>query len=113
MLDLLYHVGYFGIATYEKGNQMATNFHTHSNREQDVMTLRAIAVVSWGFPLCGLALLAVSYYSHTFFDVFVGATVTLFGTIGATLVSVYVHNAIADEREHERRVHPSYPYRNR
>ena len=89
---------------------MATT-HYQPNRAQDVRILRLLAVLSWGFPLFGLSLLAVSYYSHAFYDVFVGAVFASFGSAGATVATIAIRNTIADERHYERQAHPSYPFR--
>lgn len=92
---------------------MTTTYNTNRNRAQDVTVMRTIAIASWAFPLFGVALLAVSYYSHALYDLLVGGVFAVFGSIGATLMTVAIRNAIADERNYERQVHPSYPFRNR
>lgn len=89
---------------------MTTTNYT-PNRSQDVRVLRLLAVLSWGFPLFGVALLAVSYYSHALYDLLVGGVFAVFGSIGATLATIAVINAIGDERNYERQAHPSYPFR--
>jgi hypothetical protein len=75
--------------------------------------MRTLAVLSWAFPLFGVALLAVSYYSHALYDLLVGGVFAVFGSIGATLMTIAMSNALAEERNHERQAHPSYPFRNR
>lgn len=89
---------------------MTTTNYT-PNRSQDVRVLRLLAVLLWGFPLFGLSLLAVSYYSHALYDVLVGAVFTFIGSIGATVATIAISNTIADERNYERQAHPSYPFR--
>lgn len=64
----------------------------------------------WVITACGMALLVVSYWSHSAYDLFMGAAVLLVGSIISTLVTVWVYNEAQDMRRAARRAHPSYPY---
>jgi hypothetical protein len=72
---------------------------------------RFIVGVSWAFTSCGVYLVALSYQTHTAYDVFAGLFVTITGTSVSTLLTVWARNEIATLRQKARRVHPSYPYK--
>lgn len=81
------------------------------NRAGNVLALRTIGVFLWGFPLAGVILLVLSRTSHATYDFVVGMLLAVIGSIGATVGTIAVVNAIADEKQAERHSHPSFPYK--
>jgi hypothetical protein len=70
-----------------------------------------VAVSAWAFTACGVFLVVLSYWSHTAYDIFAGLSVTIFGTVISTLLTLWARNEISALRHKARRAHPSYPYK--
>lgn len=72
---------------------------------------RFIAGASYLVTASGLFLVALSYWSHSAYDVFAGLLVTVTGVVASTLLTLWARNEIAVLRHKGRRAHPSYPYK--